>query len=110
MHREFEIGEAWISDLPVPSVGRLQRDNRAKPGIVESMCPSSSIKDNEQEGREDCTGDSEVSTMTSPVFYDIIEHTWSLATSEKQEKRQKQRRNTKSSELALHMFTVLYKH
>lgn len=45
--------------------------------------------------RGDCIGDSEVSTNTSPVFYDITEHMWSSATSEQQEKRQKQRRNNK---------------
>lgn len=46
--------------------------------------PWGSDKDQE-DGGKDCVGDSEISTMTSPVLYDITERTWSSATSEKQE-------------------------
>lgn len=49
--------------------------------------------------------------MTSPVFYDNTKHIWSSATSEKQEKKDRSKGGiAKSTELALYMFKVLYKH
>ena len=51
------------------------------------MCPEGGVKDKENGREGNCIDDSKVSAMTSSVFYDITEHTWSSATSEKQEKK-----------------------
>lgn len=81
-------------------------DCRAAAQIRDSMCPVTTYP-----CVYVCTGDSGISTMTSPVFCDVRGHTWSSATSKRQEKKDRSKgRITKSTELVLCMFQVLYKH
>lgn len=56
-------------------------DHRAMSGIRGSMCPGTTYP-----GVYVCTGDSGISTVTSPVFHDTRGHAWSSATSRQEKK------------------------
>lgn len=75
------MNATWVSDLCAPSSQRwTAAGQQTKVKERGKRVPRGGVKDKENGGGGgDCTGDSEVSTVTSAVFSDITEHTRSSA-------------------------------